>query len=640
MNPAHFVFIGVILLATRAEAQQPHWQYYSKHISQSRNIDPLTADLFGDGIDLYSGRLSFKQTDINLSGNSDIPVALTRTFSPRDPISAAQYSWVDYPIDDEPFADWSLDIPRLGGVFAHKLSGPMLGPQGLIINSGTPHNWAGQRCSGLRVPPVVGEFMPMEYWYGIQATMPGGGELLAPNAALSGPSTSTSQRWVTTSRTSFSCLPSVKNTSGEGFLAIDTDGNRYWFDWMAQFHEPPIRKHFAFGFASPTLVFDTIYQQEMERRRSMLYVTRIEDRLGNWINYSYSNSADQPIKLDKIEANDGRRITLSYGPAGKIVSAQADNRIWTYSYLDSGELRSVTQPDGAKWSFSLNSYYGRLIGDPAAVASCGYPGKILHAKTYEDAPAVLTINHPSGAIGEFELRPRLHGRSNVPERCQAVPGSDNPDVARDYSDYVRFYWTNSLVRKKISGPGIAEMQWNYEYKQSQSPEQAASYLDHPDRYAAPGSWAPMPYTFTRLADEGKPLTDLSTYIIADPVCLSDSCAATVSVEVKGPDSWERHIFGNSYRYNERKLLRRETAEHNTSAQRVETFSYEYTGAGLPYQALVGDTRQYQGDGITEATLRPVKAMTIQQDGRVYKRVINEFDDFARPKRVTESDSQN
>jgi hypothetical protein len=201
---------------------------------------------------------------------------------------------------------------------------------------------------------------------------------------------------------------------------------------------------------------------------------------------------------------------------------------------------------------------------------------------------------------------------------------------------VRFYWVNSLVRKKVSGPGLTDMQWTYTYNNSQTPLQAASFRSHPANYAPPGSWAARPYTFSYLAEEGKPNTDITIYIIVDPTCVSDACAGTVSTDVVGPEDWVRWTYGNSYRYNERKLLRRETGLLNAPISRVETYGYELGRSNLSYQPIIGATRQYQGDGLAEAVLRPLKVESTQQDGVNYVRTVNTFDSFARPVRITES----
>ncbi|WP_153064787.1 hypothetical protein [Xanthomonas campestris] len=636
----------IILLGTYAglyvgnsEAQQSPWDDYSKHISKSSLPTQLEESQFGDIVDLYTGRLSFRQVDVFIEGNSSLPVLVARTLSVRDPVVAAEWSNIDPPIDDQPFADWMLDIPRISGVFAQKLTGNVLGPQGMVINPGTLYRWSDQRCSGQRVPPWIGEFTPMDYWYGLQAEMPGGGELLTPTPGLPAPTSSGGFRWVTSGRTWFSCLPSIKNASGEGFLAVTADGTKYWFDWMAQFHEPTIRKSFVYSISQPTGGFEDVYEQEMVRRRNALYVSRIEDRHGNWVSYRYSNASDQPVKLDAMESSDGRLITLAYNTSGKVISASANGRTWTYSYAPNGQsLSKVNLPDGSAWSYDLTSYLKAFSVSELDPSSCNYPGAIDGGAQIAEAGRNLFVRHPSGALGIFEVRPLLRGRSNVPQQCLPSAAGDGPEPAAAHSDYVRFYWTNSLVRKSISGPGVTDAQWNYRYNGAQNTAEVAGFWNKPASYVPPGSWAPRPYTYTRLADEGKPLTDISTYILVEPVCLADSCAGSVSTEVAGPGEWARYTFGNSYRYNERKLLRRESGAGPGSISRVENFTYELGRSNLPYMPIIGATRQYQGDGFAEAALRPLRLESVRQEGVNYIREVLSFDAFARPTSVRKTSS--
>ncbi len=626
-----------LLCSPNVHAQQKPWEDYSKHIEKAKGIESFGTDLFGDTVDLYTGRLSFHQVDISLPGSSVLPMLLSRSFAPRDPVVVGEGSNLDIPENDQPFGDWTLDIPRVGGVFAHMLNGSVRGPNGILINPGTMYGWSDQRCSGLRVPPYIGEFAPAEYWYGLQADMPGGGELLAPTTGLQMPTDGPTYRWVTTSRTWFSCLPTIKNAGGEGFLAIDQNGTRYWFDWMAKFKEPTLLKSFNYSFSSPTGGSEEVYEQEMLRRRNMLYATRIQDRFGNWIAYTYSNAADQPIRLDAIDSSDGRKVVISYNSIGRIVSASTNGRVWTYSYTADGQsLTNVNLPDGSGWVYNFRNYVNYMLVDKSYVSSCNYPGIILNASDFTNSGSVLSVTHPSGARGEFELRPKLHGRSNVPQVCLPAAGSENPEIGADYSDYVRFYWANSLVRRKISGAGLNEMQWIYTYKASQTPAEAAAFINHPVNYTAPGSWAARPYTYSRLADEGKPITDISTYIIVDPICTSSACAGSVSTEVNGPNDWVRYTYGNSYRYNERILLKKEISGLNSSVSRVENYDYELGLNNLPYQPVIGASRQYQGDGLTETRLRPLRMKNIKQDNTDYYLRIDAFDSFARPTLTTES----
>ena len=626
--------VGLIALPAVAQSHNRPWEEYSRHIGSRTGVTALSGELFHDEVDLYTGRLSFQHVDIDIPGNFALPVALTRTFNAQDPIASGMYAQVDLPSRDLALGDWELEVPRVSGVFAHKLLGPVLAEDGLRLNpSGLDYSWSDQRCSGLRVPPAVGQFFPGEYWNGLHASMPGGGEMLQPAPGVQSPTTGGGYRWVTAGFTWFSCLSAIKNASGEGFFAVTADGTKYWFDWMAGYREPTLYTSFAYAIQEPTGGSETVYQQELLRKRSVLYATRVEDRFGNWVTYQYSNAATAPARLDKIQGSDGRQITITYNSAGQIDSASDGSRTWGYRYSTEGRLEKVILPDASRWQFNMAALVQAFSIGELHRSSCNYPGIAVAADFLATNNAKLSVIHPSGAVGEFEVGPRLHGRSNVPKQCQAVPDDDGPEAA--YSDYVRMYWANSLIRKRITGPGLPTMQWDYVYNNAQKTNETGSYFTQ--NYIAPGSWAPGPYTYTRVPDEGKPLTDISTYIIADPVCVSDSCAGKVATEVREPGGeWTRYTFGNSYRYNERKLLKVERGTGPSLISRIEQSTYELARSAQPFPTPIGISRQYKGDAITATSLRPLRSKVVTQDGVAFSSVVNTFDKFARPLNVTKS----
>ena len=51
-------------------------------VKPNDQVKALSGDVFGDAVNLSSGTLSFSQTDVSIPGNSDLPIAITRTFSP------------------------------------------------------------------------------------------------------------------------------------------------------------------------------------------------------------------------------------------------------------------------------------------------------------------------------------------------------------------------------------------------------------------------------------------------------------------------------------------------------------------------------------------------------------------------------
>nr|WP_249263226.1 hypothetical protein [Xanthomonas axonopodis] len=476
------------------DAKAP-WEEYDKLIGKRSTIAALGPTLLGDQVDLVSGALSFRHADVELPGNDALPVAVARTFQ----VDVR----TDVPYHDLPFADWDLDVPRLSGSFAS--------------------DWPDARCAVPSVeaaaPPTVqvGDkyFYAPYYWHGLRADMPGGGEMLVLGQDGARPASGGPYYWTTAGRTVFACLGALKNGSGQGFLATTADGTRYWFDWMAQYHEPSLKGTVKSGA--------THY---LARRTNVLYATRIEDRHGNWVTYDYANAWNAPARLTAIASGDGRRMTLAYNGSGQIQSVSVGTRTWSYAYSGSGvdkHLSSVTLPDGSQWRFDLAALSNALIryekgqaGDP--VRACGDPGGVISGGFSG------SVTHPSGAVGTFAVQPWRHGRSNVPRVCNeyTTPSNDPND---DVAVYPWAYDAFSLVNKTLSGPGVAPLQWQYDYTAQIS--------------FAPGT--------------GPVCTSGNC---AAPTCLSDDCAGTAVTTVTAPSGeWTRYTHGNSYRYNEGKLLK-------------------------------------------------------------------------------------
>jgi RHS repeat-associated protein len=560
---------------------------YEKSVQNGKTITTLGPNLFGDQVDLSHGALYFSATDVSLPGNSDLPVALTRTNVIRNVKGYAVY--------DFSMADWQLDIPN--------------------ISFESAFEWQDQRCSVSSatsvVPPSIQTqitdtnpnsitygmittniIRPSHYWHGFQAQMPGGGELLLVNNNAAKPAQGGPYYWSTNNQTFFSCSSRIKNGTGEGFVAITSDGTKYWFDWRAQTFEPNLE--LGLGYY-------------LRRARMTLYATRVEDRHGNWVNYTYTNNAYSPVKLSQISSSDGRSLTVSYISSGyrDYISAVSDGtRTWRYEYEYFSTpfplLKKVVLPDSSAWEFSFAGLsdakveYWYNTDTRVESHTCESPGDTV-IRTYTG-----TIKHPSGAAGEFTVTPTRFGRSNVSKSCQTntfffpkMPSWFNAKNFQQNIDAVN-YDVLAIKRKRVSGVGIQTTTLDYSYTSSQvgfSP----SY----------------------------------------PICQSDSCAGkNVTLVSNSNGTWEKFTFGNSYAYDEGKLLRSEKGR-GAIIQSTETNSYELAKQGLPFPAPFAASPQ-RGliSTFSSEYIRPLKTTTIIQDGVSFNSVVDGFDGFARPTSIT------
>ena len=557
-------FLFAILVSGGAIAGLP-WQEYDQQLEEKRKIAQLHTDsMFGETIDLYSGALSFSVSDISLPGNNGLPVEIRRS-----------YTVFDAAPNTGAFGNWELDIPRIHAVFSSEWG---------------HSNW----CTKNAPSTTPNGVSPDDYWTGHHAELPGGGELLLVKSGRPQPSTGGPWRWMTAGETHFSCLTAIKNGTGEGFLAIDKNGTRYWLDWAARDAYQPYTK---INLAVPA-------KTTIGRSEYVLYATRVEDRFGNWVAYTYSNAANLPVRLDRIDASDGRRITLGY-TNGYITSASNGTHTWSYGYSGAA-LTLVTLPDGSQWKMdSSNLKPIQWSKDEYTHFNCETP----------EAPTIgggtLSITHPSGAVGTFSMGVRWAGITNVPLFCTnwAAPGSPQNNETDDYPVFPFEWATLAITEKTVQGAGVPLLRWKYQL----SSESSWQY--------APGS-------------NDQPVCRSLT--CADPICTSDSCAGKRIMAITRPDAAiERYVFGNSYRYNEGKLLTHEVVSGITVNRSTRT-TYHY-GAGT-----IGTSSRGRGMGWAVEHTRPLVKREIVQDGVNFKWEVAKgcisagvycFDAFLRPTKV-------
>ncbi len=173
---------------------------------------------------------------------------------------------------------------------------------------------------------------------------------------------------MTTDKWLVGCLPATTSGEpGEGFYALAPDGTKYWFEHLvytqadtmmkALWSGSPLRNAEAAGTKNgaptPQIVGDS---DQLQRRYAALLVTRVEDRFGNWVTYSYTAG-----RLTSIDASDGRHVGLinNNGFITSItVGSGPTSRTWSYNYINqpaTNWLASVTAPDGSLWQYALGA---------------------------------------------------------------------------------------------------------------------------------------------------------------------------------------------------------------------------------------------------------------------------------------------
>lgn len=403
---------------------------YARRIKTANVVGALGNSLFGDETTYYTGTTTFTQVDIDLSGNNNLPVRVARTWSSAPP---------EGPTAPGLFGEWELDIPYVHGVFARN--------KGWQVTGATPYN----RCSAGFAPPTASAdggsaavFGGEDYWRGHSLYVPGFGDqaILQRTAAYTkAPADGQTYRWVTVNHWQLRCVPLAAGQvfQGEGFLALAPDGTKYRFDWMVARPYSTIQR----GETLTGPGGGTVYKK-LSRDQVRIYPTRIEDRFGNWVTYTYSGE-----KVTEIRSSDNRVITFTYHPThGTIASATAAGRSWQYEYSSSRRLTDVVNPDASAWSFDSPTLI--IVYQPTTANSgCGSMGEWIVGDE------VFTMTHPSGATAAFTFAPTRHYR-NTPYTCQIVEGLLEYGPPRATDNY-------ALIKKVIAGPGLAGMEWQVAY---------------------------------------------------------------------------------------------------------------------------------------------------------------------------------
>ena len=572
------LFLASAFALSPARAQHTDWpNEYAKRVRATENISPLSDEAFGDKVNLFNGTVRFNHELISLPGNSALPVRLGIVYDPHD-ITQGQLS-----------APWDLDIPYVAAVHHSKTS---------------------ETAGWVAIPGSVNNgyvtFERSMFWSGNRLSLDGGGggDLLRITADPKRvkPNNSVTYTFATKDGWYFSELPSVQNGPGKGLVGYAPNGTKYTFDWLAYRRYSSITH--PWGYNVPNAI--------LGRYKLQLYVTKIEDRFGNWVKYDWEY--DHP---KRIYANDGREIVMTYSEPSpgmfpghlrtQILSATANGRTWSFSQLG-GYGGNVTNPDGTQWKFEGPATFNAFRLDVAEYLlnpetnqtylkknlPCS-PGAII-----KDTTSRIRITHPSGATALYVFKGMRHGRTNVPFWCETGMEEQRSERNR----FSTFHDTWSLVEKRISAPGVAEKTYNYAYDGL-----GEGYETQDEsRWDIGTGWN---------AKYAPPAPNYKTVTVTEP-------DGTQNI----------HTFGRDRDINEGQLFKVETRK-NGLIYRVVNNAYvdNAEAAGMPFPEWMGSSGDEFADRLPNSN-RPLKNVVTQQDGASFNRSVNAFDALVRPTNVT------
>jgi YD repeat-containing protein len=243
----------------------------------------------GDTVDLYTGSLSFHQTDISLPGNSTLPVAVTRRFD------SASLNFMSAEVAASlAFEDWQIDLPRIETTLA------------------AAQPWPSNRCTTNWMPSnvTVGAYTwgPSQYWQGFNIDLPGSSAvMLVPSAnVFPNPASPSNFVWVAADSIGVTCTTATTvagAAAGDGFVVWLPDGTSYTFNLLATYTGNTLVNQP--GNADPGGLGSV---HALPRIIEMMLATRATDRFGNTVNYTYNNQG----QIQSIIASDGRALSFQW----------------------------------------------------------------------------------------------------------------------------------------------------------------------------------------------------------------------------------------------------------------------------------------------------------------------------------------
>ncbi|WP_313214531.1 hypothetical protein [Stenotrophomonas acidaminiphila] len=523
-----FLSITLIFYSISAKSQIYTFEVYEKEIDRLSKMSPLPEfGEFGDSVDMSSGNTTFRKTLIEIKGSNDLRVAADYIFRLTTPPGGI------------PHFTMASDIAYIEGTHSSELG---------WIAGHYPTDYNTNRCSDpralsplqgaatIRILKPVDNIVPADYWSGNTLYVPGEqGGFVRPISTNESRPSGVDIKWAVNGEWRFSCytLPD----GSEGFVGHRANGQKYYFGI-------PVAQQLNAQLLSPNRP-DVDGWLDVDKFR--MYVVRIEDRFGNWVNYSN----------EKIISNDGRFIIFSKSNSNEWL-INATGRQWTINHnLNPISIFSITNPDGSKWEFSQTGTL-RLI-ESTLHNSCSSQASIPHLYSGQLTAAVKT---ESGATGTFLLQPRRRGYSNVRFDCNYAASGHKEGMA--YSKIMHFIDEISLISRTTSGPGTTAFTHNFDY-------------------------GPISACYDAKGDPNVP-----------DACTTNS-PTTRTTTLTGPNgSIKTFTFGNTYHVNAGLMLATSHGGFETSSIEYATLYSDSNGAGMT--PLGFDMNAYQINRIKKSTL--------------------------------------
>ena len=456
----------LLIVATVTTSMHGYCQYVSSknrfvfdheaYVSNTLALGPreMTSGIMGDFINLDSGELSLRQTDVELKGNFDLPVSLVRFIDSDN--DRPKFTTSEITVGSTGTANWGLELPY---ILLHTIT-----KDGTVGCVSSDHSVT--MFDKLHVVPRL-SIGRNRRWTLLKTAN-------TSNTAVFGatsPDYTTSSKWrINQSKKSGKC----------SWKAVAPNGDTY------EFGQPYILGGIAGGV-----------------RKHAVLITKITDVHGNWVRYSYDKTHK---RLKTITSSDKRKLQLVYRSNHELEGVVANGRKWVYSYKTVSTASKVkylyraTLPDKRYWEFDklrgINLYWSSFHAQRCIF---GFGAKVRHysgAKaTYKTRKIInfVAASSPNGHLNNShraeclppekffgavfkddiyrQIRNGKHylsqyyAESYLKSKISQAMASDSlPDGKSKFGNFST-YFTSAVTEKKLESPDGENITWQYDYEE-------------------------------------------------------------------------------------------------------------------------------------------------------------------------------
>lgn len=436
----------LLLLASTADAQQDISRFEIFDRYDPTHTAHEVGGIAGEHIDLRTLGLSWEVEDYVIPGNGGLDMVISRSFNRLSHTPSDMGHWYfGVPRLQIPTSPWrgpydpaSATMDTFTAAWNNLYARMGFGTTNLCANAGNlideyvVGSLNGQTKAGILFAAPLMLHIPGE-----------GSKLLLEKAASADHFPFTAQ-YVTTDNWIARCLAASADRLWGGFEVVSPKGVTYTFDFI-QYMVPG---EYALGSAGGWI--------EMG-------ISSIEDVHGNRIDYQYDLGAGGTDLLTRIEASDGRLVTLEYYPGsilGVDVKGSPLSLISKVNVHADGEVHTI-QYDYCDFA----DFYILEIG-------C----RPINLGPGEDLPVLHQVTFPGGERTQYRYNPDMYSVNiqlawgNFEFLLESVRLPSGGTVSYEYANgyHPVLQNTNSpaprLSRRRTSGRDVPPAEWRYDYE--------------------------------------------------------------------------------------------------------------------------------------------------------------------------------